>query len=140
VNAATFVGSALLTRLVPPTPPVEDAEREGLFAGAASGMRFVWRDKVLRALTGSIFLLVAFIAVDNVALVFLVRETLRGSAFAYGGVEAVFGIGMLIGTFWITRGRGGQWLATRLYVFACTLSVSGSVGGAIAPSVPVLAP
>ncbi|HEY0276976.1 MAG TPA: MFS transporter [Solirubrobacterales bacterium] len=140
VNAATFLGSALLTRMVPPTPPPEDSEPEGLLASAATGARFVWRDRVLRALAASIFLLVAFIAVDNVALVFLVRETLGGSALAYGVIEAVFGIGMLIGTFWILRGRGGQWLATRLYVFACTLSVSGSIGGAIAPSVAVLAP
>lgn len=140
VNAATFLGSALLTRMVPPTPPPEDAEPEGLIASAVTGARFVWTDKVLRALAASIFLLVAFIAVDNVALVFLVRETLGASAFAYGVIEAVFGLGMLTGTFWILRGRAGTWLATRLYVVACSLSVSGSVGGAIAPSVAVLAP
>jgi MFS family permease len=140
VNAATFLGSALLTRAVPPTPPPEDAEREGLFAGAATGLRFVWNDKVLRAVSASIFLLISFIAVDNVALVFLVRETLGGSALAYGVIEAVFGIGMLTGSVWILRGRGGTWLATRLYVFACSLSVAGSFGGAFAPSVAVLAP
>jgi MFS family permease len=140
VNAVTFLGSALLTRAVPPTPPPEDAEREGLVASAATGMRFVWDDKVLRAMAASIFLLVAFIAVDNVALVFLVRETLEGSALAYGVIEAVFGIGMLVGSFWILRDRGGNWLATRLYVLACSLSTAGSFGGAIAPNVAVLAP
>jgi len=140
VNAATFLGSALLTSIVPPTPPPEGAESEALISSAATGARFVWRDAVLRALTASIFLLVAFIAVDNVALVFLVRETLGGSAFAYGVIEAVFGIGMLIGTLWIIRGRGGRWPVTRLYIFACSLSVSGSIGGAVAPSVAVLAP
>jgi MFS family permease len=140
VNAATFLGSALLTRAVPATPPPDGTEHEGLIASAATGMRFVWADKVLRATAISIFLLVSFIAVDNVALVFLVRETLHGSALAYGVIEAVFGVGMLLGTFWIIRGRGGQWLATRLYVFACSLSVAGSFGGAIAPSVAVLAP
>ncbi len=101
---------------MPPTPPPEDAEREPPVASAATGARFVWADKVLRAVAVSLFLLVAFIAVDNVALVFLVRETLGGSAFAYGVIEAVFGIGMLVGTFWILRGRGGDWLATRLYL------------------------
>ena len=140
VNAVTFLGSALLTRAVPPTPPIEDAEREGLVASAATGMRFVWDDKVLRAMAASIFLLVAFIAVDNVALVFLVRETLEGSALAYGVIEAVFGIGMLVGSLWILRGRGGNWLATRLYVLSCSLSTAGSFGGAIAPNVAVLAP
>jgi MFS family permease len=93
---------------------------------------------VLRALAINMFLLLAFIAVDNVALVFLVRETLGGSAFAYGVIEAVFGLGMLAGTFWILRGGGGGWTATRLYVFACGLSVGGSFGGAVAPDIPVL--
>jgi MFS family permease len=139
VNAVTFLGSALLTRALPSTPPQEQDEPEGLFASAATGARFVWSNAVLRALAISMFLLLAFIAVDNVALVFLVRETLGGSAFAYGLIEAVFGLGMLAGTFWILRGRGGGWAATKLYVFACGLSVTGSFGGAIAPDIPVLA-
>jgi MFS family permease len=138
VNTATFIGSAALTRALPPTPPPEGAEPEGLFASAVTGGRFVWGDKVLRLLAINMFLLIAFIAVDNVALVFLVRETLGGSAFAYGLIEAVFGAGMLAGTFWILRGRGGSWTATRLYVFACSLSVAGSFGGAVAPDLPVL--
>jgi MFS family permease len=140
INAATFLGSALLTRALPPTPPPEDAEPESLVGSAATGARFVWSDKVLRALAVTMFLLLAFIAVDNVALVFLVRETLGASAVAYGVIEAVFGLGMILGTVWILRGRGGTWLATRLYVFACSLSVFGSFGGAVAPSVGVLAP
>ncbi|HEX4730109.1 MAG TPA: MFS transporter [Solirubrobacterales bacterium] len=139
VNAVTFLGSALLTRALPSTPPPEEDEPEGLLASAATGARFVWSNKVLRALAISMFLLLAFIAVDNVALVFLVLETLGGSALAYGVIEAVFGVGMLAGTFWILRGRGGGWTATRLYVFACSLSVTGSFGGAVAPDIPVLA-
>jgi len=140
INAATFLGSALLTRALPPTPPPEGAEPESLIGSAVTGARFVWSDRVLRALAATMFLLLAFIAVDNVALVFLVRETLGGSAVAYGAIEAVFGVGMVLGTVWILRGRGGTWLATRLYIFACGLSVAGSFGGAIAPSVGVLAP
>jgi MFS family permease len=140
VNAVTFLGSAALTRAVPPTPPPADAEPESLVGSAVTGARFVWSDKVLRALAITMFLLLAFIAVDNVALVFLVRETLGASAFAYGVIEAIFGAGMIVGTVWILRGRGGTWLATRLYLFACSLSVTGSFGGAIAPSIGVLAP
>jgi MFS family permease len=140
VNAVTFLGSALLTRLVPSTPPPEVDEPEGLFRSAAAGARFVWSDKVLRALSIAMFMLLAFIAVDNVALVFLVRETLGGSAVAYGVIEAVFGAGMIVGTVWILRGSGGGWLATRLWLLACGLSTFGSLGGAIAPSVAVLAP
>jgi MFS family permease len=138
VNAATFIGSAVLTRTLPATPPPAEAEREGLFAAAATGARFIWRNKVLRALIVSVCLLLAFIAVDNVALVFLVRETLGGSAFVYGVIEAVFGAGMLVGSFWILGGSGRRWPATRLYVFACGLSTLGSFGGAVAPSLGAL--
>jgi MFS family permease len=139
VNAVTFLGSAALSRALPATPPPAEAEPESLLASARAGARFVWANKLLRLLAINMFLLLSFIAVDNVALVFLVRETLGGSAVAYGVIETVFGAGMLAGTFWIIHGRGGRWAATRLYVFACGLSVSGSFGGAIAPDVPVLA-
>ena len=55
----------------------------------------------------SIFLLIAFIAVDNVALVFLARETLDGSALAYGVIEASSASACWSARFWILRGRGG---------------------------------
>ncbi len=139
VNAATFLGSAALTIGVPPTPPPEDAEHEPLLVGARTGARFVWRDPILRTVTFSLFLLVAFLAVDNVALVFLARETLGGSAFAYGLIEAVFGFGMLAGTFWILRGRGGSWAASRLYLLSCSLSSVASAGSGLAPNLGALA-
>jgi MFS family permease len=139
VNALTFLGSAAFTRTLPPTPPAPETEHEGLLAAAATGARFIWADKVLRTVTISLCLLVAFIAVDNVALVFLARETLGASAFAYGLIEAVFGIGMLVGSFWILRGSGSGWAASRLYILSCGLSTAGSAGGALAPNLGVLA-
>ena len=86
-------------------------EPEGLLSATAAGARFVWADPVLRAVAVSMCLLLAFLAVDNVALVFLVRETLGGSAAAYGVIEAVFGLGMLAGSFWVLRWAGSP-LAT----------------------------
>src|SRR6201999_2946558 len=130
--------SALLTRGLPPTPPPAGAEHEGLFAAAIEGGRFVWGNKLVRTLTIAICLLLCFIAVDNVALVFLTRETLGGSAFAYGLIEALFGAGMLLGSFWILRGGGGRWAAPRLFVFSCGLSTLGSFGGGVAPDLAVL--
>ena len=140
VNAATFLGSAALTTRVPPTRPPADVEHEPLLKAARTGARFVWGNTMLRTVTVSLFLLVSFLAVDNVALVFLVRETLGGSAFAYGLIEAVFGVGMLAGSFWILRGRGGSWAASRLYLLACSLSSVASVGSGLSPSLGVLAP
>jgi MFS family permease len=44
------------------------------------------------------FLIVAFLAVDNVALVFLTRDVLGTNAFGFGAVAAAFGVGMLAGS------------------------------------------
>jgi MFS family permease len=140
VNATTFLGSAALTTRVPATRPPDDAEHESLLAAARTGARFVWGNPLLRTVTVSLFLLLSFLAVDNVALVFLVRETLGGSAFAYGLIEAVFGVGMLAGSFWILRGGGGNWAASRLYLLSCSLSSVASVGSGLSPSLGVLAP
>jgi MFS family permease len=138
VDAATFVGSALLTRTLPPIPPPEVDEPEGLLSATAAGARFVWADPVLRAVAVSMCLLLAFLAVDNVALVFLTRETLGGSATAYGVIEVCFGLGMLAGSFWVLHWAGSRWRPTRLFLLACGLSTLGSAGGGIAPTLPAL--
>jgi MFS family permease len=138
VNAATFLGSAALTARVPATPPPGDVEHEPLLAATRTAARFIRGNPVMRTVTVSICLLLAFLAVDNVAAVFLVRETLGGSAFAYGLIEAVFGLGMLAGSFWILRGRGGGWAAPRLYLLSCGLSSAASAGSGLAPDLVVL--
>jgi MFS family permease len=139
VNAATYLGSAALTATLPPTPPPEDTEHEPLLAATATAARFIWGNSLLRTVSISLCLLVSFLAVDNVAAVFLVRETLGGSAFAYGLIEAVFGFGMLAGSFWILR-SGGGWAAQRLYLLSCALSSGASAGAGLSPSLAVLAP
>jgi MFS family permease len=140
VNAATFLGSAALTALVPATPPPREVEHEPILAATATAYRFIRADPVMRAVVVSIFLLLCFLTVDNVAIVFLVRDTLGGSAFAFGLIEAVFGFGMLAGSFWILGGAGGRWMATRLYLLSCGISSLASAGSGLAPSLAVLAP
>jgi MFS family permease len=140
VNAVTFLGSAALTTRVPPMRPPEDTEHEPLLRAVRTGGRFVLHNPMLRTVTGSLFLLLCFLAIDNVALVFLVRDTLSGSAFAFGLIEAAFGVGMLAGSFWILRGRGGGWAASRLYLLSCSLSSVASVGSGLSPNLGVLAP
>jgi predicted MFS family arabinose efflux permease len=138
VNVATFIGSALLTRTLPAIPPPETEERESLLGATATGGRFVWADPVLRAVAVSMCLLLAFLAVDNVALVFLVRDTLSGSAAAYGAIEFCWGVGMLIGSFWVLHWAGPRWRPTRLFLLACGLNTFSSAAGGIAPTLPAL--
>ena len=92
----TFLASAQLTRGVPPLPPQSPGgEHEGLLSGARTGFRQAMGDPLTRTVILTMFAVLSFIGIDNVALVFLVRDTLSGSAAAYGFVSAVFGLGML---------------------------------------------
>lgn len=137
-NVVTFVGSAALTRRLPPlSPEGEEEDRGALLAAVREGGAFVWADRVTRVVVLTICAMLAFIAIDNVALVFLVRETLSGSAASFGIVEAVFGVGMLVGSFGIMRGTAMP--ATRLYLLSLALSTVGSLLTAIAPVVAVVA-
>ena len=137
VNAVSFLASAALTRLLPPTPPPADLEPEPLLAAVRTGMRFVWGQRLLRTVVVSMCLLLAFIAIDNVALVFLVRDTLGASAVGFGIAEATFGIGMLAGSFSLLGGDGMT--ASRLLLASFALSTAGTLGCGLAPTVAVLA-
>lgn len=125
VDAGTFAVSAILLlslpRLALPAAG-RDGARPGrrawqqLRAEAADGIRYLWRDKVLRIVTLTFCAVVLFNAVDDVALVFLARHTLHGSNSAVSVVYAGAGIGLLAGFLLIARARG--WLAVPLLLVA----------------------
>jgi MFS family permease len=94
-NTVSFLLSATILARLPELYSAEHRERGGFFATGTAGLRFVWRTPAVRALVVALFLGVSFAAMDNVALVFLVRETLHGSALAYGVMAAAYGIGMI---------------------------------------------
>jgi MFS family permease len=136
LNAGTFLLSALLTRLIPPLPP-EQREQAGeqpekFLASARTGLRYALANPVTRTITLTILFMFAFLAIDNVALVFLVRDTLGGGAVAYGLVSAAFGVGMLIGSVGIVRGSGFG--APRLYLLGVGLSSLGALLTGLAPA------
>jgi MFS family permease len=122
VDAATFAISAILLVGLPalrsrspapgsPGERVQQAHRSGwsigaqLLADARAGLAFLWRDGLLRVLTLIFCAVVLFNAVDDVALVFLARHTLRGSNSAVSLVYAGAGLGMLAG-FWLLARTG----------------------------------
>jgi MFS family permease len=67
------------------------------------GIGFVARHAVARAVVVTLFVGVAFAAVDNVALVFLTRDELGGGEAAFGVVTSAFGFGMLAASLALTR-------------------------------------
>ena len=106
VTAGSFFGSALLLTRLGRLPPVASgaatagpygsgAGFAGLMTETGAGLRYVARSAVPRALVLATVLFVSFASMDNVALVFLVERSLRGSPADYGIVVAAYGAGML---------------------------------------------
>lgn len=133
-NAATFVASALLTSLMPSLPPEpEDGEPEGLLAGVRTGFRYAMSEQLTRTVVLTMFAVLAFIAIDNVALVFLVRDTLDASAAAYGVVDATFGVGMLAAS--LTIAASSRMGAARLFLISLLFSTGGTLLTGLAPAI-----
>lgn len=136
VNAATFVVSAGLLALVHAPRPVVASDR-GLLADAREAIDFVMREPLVRTLILSLTAALAFLSIDNVALVFLVRETLEGGPAAFGLVLAAFGAGMLIGSAAMVIANPRS--PVTLFVLALVLSGTGTVLSGLAPAILVAA-
>jgi MFS family permease len=105
IDAASFLVSALIMLRLPPIPPESEASAESSLMGETrEGLAYVWRDPLLRTLAGSMFAFVMFASLDNVAVVFLVRNVLHGSSFEYGAAMSAFGVGMILGAVGLVRG------------------------------------
>jgi MFS family permease len=104
IDAATFLVSALLLTRVPALPPEEHGP-DGLGFGRTllEGIGFAAKHAVARAVAVTLFVGVAFAAVDNVALVFLARRELGAGPAGFGVVSSAFGFGMLAASLVLTR-------------------------------------
>ena len=136
VDTATFVVSAATLLVLPLMRPAEaDATDSG---GAGAALRYAFADPVLRALILSMAMMVAFAGVDNVALVFLVRDTLGGGSAAYGSAMAVFGIGMVLGSAVLVR--YAKLRAERMLLGSFVATAAGTAGLGVAPSLAFVYP
>jgi MFS family permease len=135
VNAGTFLVSALVLLRLPRLRVPSEGEPGGFLAVGAEGLRFAWRTPAIRALVIALFLGVAFAAVDNVALVFLVKESLHGSPVAFGVVGGAYGVGMLAGSL------GLSWKGTAMSVSLLLILgwVASGVGTLVTGVAPLLA-
>jgi MFS family permease len=101
IDAATFVFSFLMLSLfVPRKPPVPASEESrGLFAG----IRYLWRDPLLRTLGVTALFLNMFGQVLAVSLPVLAYEHFDGSSRVAGAFFAAFGGGAIVGTLIAVR-------------------------------------
>ncbi|MFD7659309.1 MFS transporter, partial [Actinosynnema sp. NPDC059797] len=104
LDAATYLISALLLVALPARAARRTGERgtgrvfaglSGLGGEAREGVRYIWRHRVVRIVAIGLFLSVAFSAMDNVALVFRLRDDLGQPASALGLTLSVFGVAMI---------------------------------------------
>ena len=102
-DAASFVLSATLLALLPRMQQHDLVGRMSFLAETRSGLGYVWRSRIVRAIVLGYFGVVAFNGIDDVALVFLATDTLRGGASAVGLLLAAVGIGLLVGYALLSR-------------------------------------
>jgi len=139
VNALSFVLSALLLLGLPPLrAPAGGGEARGFLAVGMDGLRFAWRNRVVRTLIVALFVGVAFAGLDDVALVFLVRETLNGTPLAYGLVTGAYGLGMIAGSIGLSW-KGTAAMAGTVFLLGWVAGGIGAVLTAIAPLIALVA-
>lgn len=103
VDAASFGLSALLLLAVPSLRPT--SAPEGLLGSVRDGVRFIWSHKVVRVIALGFCAVVACNGVDDVALVFLARDTFDAGDAAVALLLAAVGIGLLVGYAVLTTAR-----------------------------------
>jgi MFS family permease len=151
-NAGSFFVSALLLSRLGPLPPQPAATWSavdggppdgrspagsgpgGLMSQTWVGLRYAAASAVPRALVLATCLFVSFAAMDNVALVFLVRRSLHGSAGEYGLIVAVYGAGMLAASLALAvlaaKRPPQHWL-----IGGITIGAAGAIGTGLAASI-----
>ena len=136
VNAASFAVSALLLAGLGPLAPLDRPGQDvasGLLADTMAGLRYASGNRAVRSVVLGTFTFITFAAVDNVALVFLVRRALHGSPAEYGLISAAFGAGMVAASLALTvkasRMTPAFWLASGVVAGAAGTALTG-----IAPS------
>ena len=134
IDAVTFLLSAFALTRMPALPPDGDGTEVVSFARSIrDGVGYVARHAVARAVVLTLFVGVAFAAVDNVALVFLTREMGGGSA-AFGVVSSAFGFGMLAASLVLTRWErlvSARWA----FLGGWFLTAAGTLGTGLAPAI-----
>jgi MFS family permease len=138
-NSLSFVISALFLLGLPSLrAPSAGDDGRGFLAVGMDGLRFAWRNRVVRTLIVALFLGVAFAGLDDVALVFLVRETLGGGPLAFGLVTGAYGLGMLAGSLGLSW-KGTAAAAGTVFLLGWVASGVGAILTGVAPLIALAA-
>jgi MFS family permease len=113
LDALTFalgtVGTMLIAHDRRPDPSTRGGVREDMLAG----LLLIARDALLRPVTLNVCCFLLALGTINVAEVFYVTVTFHGSALAYGGIGATFGLGTIAGALYASRWKKSEGFLTR---------------------------
>jgi MFS family permease len=138
VDSATFIASALLLARLPDIRPARDSDAAtGVWAEAAAGLRYVAMHRQVRALLVTLFVVVAFAAMDNVALVFLTTDELAAGPAGYGYAASAFGVGMLLASIACARLARGR-KPEALLIVAIAATGAGTLLTGLAPILAIV--
>jgi MFS family permease len=140
VNAATFAASALLTALIPRSerPKAEPRERGSVARETREGFSYAMQNPFTRVVIGTLLFGLVFLAMDNIALVFLVRDTFGGGPVAFGLASTAFGVGMIVGALALLGHR--RFSPVTLYLGGLAMSGAGTLFTGLAPAVGFVIP
>ena len=134
IDAGTFLASALALAKVPLLPSQAMGVEVSFARTVRDGIGFVAKHAVARAVIVTLFVGVAFAAVDNVALVFLTRDDLGGGEAAFGVVSSAFGFGMLAASLALTRWE--RLVSARAaFLGGWFLTAAGTLATGLAPAI-----
>jgi predicted MFS family arabinose efflux permease len=132
VNAATFLVSAFLIASLPRLG--SRSTESGLLRETWEGIRYVRTNRTILGIVTVMFLAVMFAGVDNVALVFLIQDSLGASPVWFGIAMSAFGVGMFAGSVGVLR-RASTIRPKALFVGGWILTSVGEVATGLSPTV-----
>jgi MFS family permease len=103
VDAASFLVSAVLLTALPALPPVPSEAGPSFVDSMRVGLREMWAVPAVRVIVLAFCAVVACNGVDDVALVYLVRDTLHAPQSSLGWLLGGVGAGLLIGYLLLAR-------------------------------------
>jgi MFS family permease len=134
VDAVSFLLAATVLRGLPALDRHRATAPGSVGRDLREGLVVAVTTPVLRSLLLTVLLIIAFAGIDNVALVFLVRDDLGASDTAYGLVSAVFGLALCATTVVAARTRAEP---GRLLLVSIGVSAAGPLVLSQAPGLAV---
>lgn len=107
VDAMSFLVSVALLWRLPALPPVNADTKlpaaRVIWHESLTGLRYIWRNRIVRVIVLGFSLLVACTALDDVALVFLAKHSLHTTNAIASLLYAAADLGLLVGFIALTR-------------------------------------